>query len=516
MKKIQSEIYYWLLVVYAASVVWSVFMMFLMPTLLLVHWLVSGNWASRWQQFKQRKSIWATAGIVLLYVVGMSYSSDMSNAWKLTRFLLPSLAGALVVGTQEPLSDKQLKQLFYIFILSVSLTAVFNLFRYLYLLPEGTDIRKMSRFMSHIRYSLFIVLSNFIAIYYLFKKRVTRKESIFLIANLIWLTVFLFLLQSFTGITLFFLIGIGTVFYQLTSKIKKRYALILLALLMLPFAYASYITYSEYKLFFEKKPLPKSLPAVTALGNPYFHDTSNYKRENGYLIDCFVCEFELVEAWNKRSKIPYSGEDFRKQYMCNTIRRYITSKGLTKDAAGVAKLSDVDIKNIESGYTNCNYTDELSFRSRIHSTLWQMQVYERDKYVNDGSLSQRLVFYQCAALIIADHFWFGVGTGDGASTMLEYYPKLNVYILKEHQLDSHCQYLNALVAFGIFGASIIAFLLGVTIWIEKRWKSYLFVVFFIILLLSMVVEDTLNTFAGATFYGLFWTILVFAFPHRKE
>lgn len=514
-KNLHHQIYYWLLTIYAASIVWSVFMMFLMPALLLTHWLLSGNWQSKWQKLKTRKSIWFTLGIFLLYLIGMLYSNDVTNAWKLVRFILPMAIGALVAGTNEGLSNKQIKILFYIFITSISGTAIFNLLRYSFFLPEGADIRQMSRFMSHIRYALFINMAIFGCIYYLVRQKVSKGEILLLITNLLWLSTFLFLLQSFTGLVLFFTIGTAAIVQRIFNKIQWKYIIALLVLLLMPLLYVTYIIKSEYSAYYEKRPLPKVLPQFTALGNAYSHDTANFVTENGNRFACFVCEPELIQAWNNRCSTKYDEFDYRKQYLCNTIKRYLTSLELPKDAYGVSKLTDKDIKNILSGYTNYKYTDELSFRSRIRSTLWQIDAYKKVGYADGSSIIQRLIFYQCAFMVISDNVWFGVGTGDGINTMKDYYPKVGYILDTQHWLDSHNQYLNALVAFGVVGSAILALLLVSTIYYEKCWKRYLFAVFLVILVFSMFVEDTMNTFAGATFFSLFWTILVFALPSRR-
>ncbi len=56
------------------------------------------------------------------------------------------------------------------------------------------------------------------------------------------------------------------------------------------------------------------------------------------IIDLYVCEPELKKEWNKISTISYESVDRRGQQVSLTIRRYLTSKGLRKDSAALARL----------------------------------------------------------------------------------------------------------------------------------------------------------------------------------
>jgi hypothetical protein len=49
---------------------------------------------------------------------------------------------------------------------------------------------------------------------------------------------------------------------------------------------------------------------------------------------------------------------------------------------------------------------------------------------------------------------------------------------------------------------------------EKKHKSMLFVIFFIIALLSMLNEDTLETHAGISFFSYFYALLLLAYKNE--
>ena len=128
----------------------------------------------------------------------------------------------LILGTSSTFSIKEFKIILVVFVSSVfvsSLITSFVLFGFTKLDP--VDSRYASLFISHIRFSLMVVLSIYILFYLLFFKKlpVTLPEKYIYSFSLLWLISFLILLQSFTGIIIFILlIPIGTSMVVLYNK----------------------------------------------------------------------------------------------------------------------------------------------------------------------------------------------------------------------------------------------------------------------------------------------------------
>ncbi|HRY99722.1 MAG TPA: hypothetical protein P5550_11765, partial [Bacteroidales bacterium] len=85
------------------------------------------------------------------------------------------------------------------------------------------------------------------------------------------------------------------------------------------------------------------------------------------------------------------------------------------------------------------------------------------------------------------------------------------------RLRSHNQYLAVFAAFGLLG--LLIFLGG--LFLPPRWRRpempFLFASFFIIALLSMVSEDTMESQAGATFIAFFYSyLLLLPAQHERE
>jgi hypothetical protein len=251
------------------------------------------------------------------------------------------------------------------------------------------------------------------------------------------------------------------------------------------------------------------LPLLTKYGNPYLQDTSNLETENGNYVWLNVCEQELSEEWSKKSSMDYYGKDLRGNEIKYTLIRFLTSKGLTKDAEGIGSLSKKEIKAVEKGIPDVNFIGVFNPTARIQKILWEFHTYSKGGNPSGHSVIQRLEFWKAAVGIIKENLLFGVGTGDVEKAFDVQYEKINSPLVKEWQLRSHNQFLAIGIAFGIIGLLWFLFTLSYPIIAEKKFNDYLYMTFFIIAVLSMFTEDTLETQAGVTLFAFFNSFFLF-------
>ena len=152
-------------------------------------------------------------------------------------------------------------------------------------------------------------------------------------------------------------------------------------------------------------------------------------------------------------------------------------------------------------------------KARITKIVWEINSYLQGENPSGHSTTQRIEFWKASVMIIKENFFFGVGTGDVKNVFSEQYEKINSPLTKYFRLRSHNQFLAIGTAFGFFG--IIWFLLALFYPLLKKKNriDYFYVTFFIIAILSMITEDTLETQAGVTFFAFFNCLFLFA---RKE
>ena len=228
-----------------------------------------------------------------------------------------------------------------------------------------------------------------------------------------------------------------------------------------------------------------------------------------------MCLPELKMAWEERSKIPFYQKDSNDQDIRITLIRYLNSKGLRKDYQGVKALSDDDIKNIEKGIANYNYTKFISIKSRLYKLFWEYQNYRMNGDIQGHSVIQRIELWSVSIDLIKKYFWFGAGTGDLPDVFKEELTIQNSP-LKETRMRSHNQFLSIFIAFGIFGFLWFVFSLIYPLIKTKKYKDYFFMVFFIVLLLSMMTEDTIEPQDGLSFFAFFYTLFMFQRPQNEK
>lgn len=250
----------------------------------------------------------------------------------------------------------------------------------------------------------------------------------------------------------------------------------------------------------------EQLDTHTKLGNPYVFDTINYRIEDGRYVGMYLSIDEMINAWNARSdkKINSIYDDGY-----GSLVRYLTSKDLRKDAEGVSQLTDDDVMNIENGIANFNYIENPGLKTRIMKIMVAYDNYADDRDANGSSVFQRVEYIKASLNIIKENPIMGVGTGDISVAFNDYYEKSNSKLTRENRLRSHNQYLAITVAFGVVGLIWFLFSMLYPLFADKKNINYLYIVFLLIMMLSMLTEDTLETQIGVTLFAFFNSFLVF-------
>jgi hypothetical protein len=478
--------------------------------ILVGNWLLEGNIKNKYKAFLLNKAAIVLVSLFILHVAGLLFTTDFNYAFKDLRIKLPLLVLPIILSTTNPLESKKFDGLIWLFI-GACLAATLIGFSIL-LFKDISDIREISPFISHIRLSLNICLAIFFSGYFLFSKYQHRIKFQLLLAFLIlWFMAYLIFSESATGFYIMFVSSFVLViwgFTRIQNRMLRRLVIILTLIIPIGLGLYLYLTAKIY-LTPNNKEL-KNLEYYSSKGNLYSHDTTAYTVENGNYIGLYVCEAELRENWNERSKLDYDGKDNKGQELKTTLIRYLNSKGFRKDTEGMGKLGVKDIRNIENGIANYCYTRKFDLNSRVYQILWEYQMMKRDANPGGSSLLQRLVFWKAAGGIIVENIWWGVGTGDMDKAFSTQYEKMKTRLAPEFRFRSHNQFLAIFAAFGFFGFLWFIFTLFYPPIKLKAFQNFRYVVFFTVILLSMLAEDTLETQMGVTLFAFFNTFLLFA------
>ena len=482
---------------------------------------------SKLSRFWHNKAAVLLVAFYLMHVVGLLWTSDFQYALRDLRVKLPILVMPFVLSSMEPLDRKRFDFVLLVYVLSVFIATQFSFFRYVR--HDYEDVREISRFISHIRFCLNIVFSMAVIGYYLYKRRISKGKGVpsfgikvvidqFLMwFLLLWFAYQIYIFESLSGYVILAVVILATVLYAFLQWRKGRGWRIALGASALAVIVAIVVvTWAVAKPMVEVRPVDFStLEKTTAQGNPYWHDTIHNPVEDGKYVGLYYNRNELREAWSQRSELPLEGVTVNGEVLEATLARYLTSKDLRKDAEGVMALTDEDVKNIEQGVANYNNWKHPGLRARLSSTLFEYNLYRRYNNPNGGSLSQRIEYTRASFHIIGRHPWFGVGTGDVPQTFAQTYDEIHSPLKEEFRFRAHNQYLAIAVAFGLVGLAFFLFVLLYPWFASKRNRTYLYMVFLCVMLLSMFPEDTLETQAGATLFAFFMALLLFAKPQRS-
>jgi len=458
------------------------------------------------------------AGIWLMHLIGQLWTVNLGQGWDDIRIKLPLIVLTVIIAGSEPLSRKQ----FFIVLGAFIGAVVAGTFVSIAVLTgiierEIIDIRDIFIFkISHIRFGLFTCIAIFCLLYFTFSKNIFLKSAYRITAGILalWLVIFLFIAEALTGFIITFTI---TFLLFLNWSWKKQQRAGRIALVAIAAGVPILLLFVLNKVY-ENNYAPHNeaidLNARTEQGNPYTFNFSNTEMENGYLVYSYMCDEELRRTWNRRSDMDLESTDKKFQPLKFTLIRFLASKGLRKDSAGVQQLTDEEINAIERGVPNVNYQTS-SIRVRLLQVMWEFHQYSEGGDPNGHSIMQRLESWKAALNVIKANPLIGVGTGDLPNQVNNQYGEMNSKLDGNHYLRPHNQYLAIAVAFGITGLCYFLFTLCYPLFFSRN-RNYFYFVFFLTLVISMLTEDTLETQPGATFFAFFNALFLFAMPNEKR
>jgi len=473
--------------------------------ILFGNWLLEGKFRWKLQTLKSNRVFWVLASLYLLHLAGLLYTDSMYWALRDLRIKIPLLLLPLVFFSSRPLSLKELHNLLYLFVTGIVLSSFWCLY-YNYT-HEVNDARDISRFISHIRFGLFINMGICSLVYFIITSSSPAKRILYALV-IVYLYFFMVKISLVTGLVLSaILAAVFTVYIILKQPLKIKLVSFLVFALVTFFLV--YLVKAKWEDFTYVDTSEKNQPkAISQSGRPYSVIRSNRHTENGFYIAYNIQYDEMEAMWHKRSKIYIYSKDAKGNPIAGNLIRYLASKGLTKDSAGVAGLSEEDIRNVEKGANNYKYVNASPVEKRIRELFWEYEDYREGINPSGNTLLMRMEFWKTGMYIFKTNLLFGVGTGDDWKTFEKAYEETNSRLIKDWRLKSHNQFLAIAVSFGMIG--LIIFLVYLFYPLVKLYRKLhpLYVMFFAIAVISFLTEDTLETQTGVTFFAYFNTLFL--------
>lgn len=455
------------------------------------------SWQHLRDTFRKKKHFF---WIVLFFswsLISFFWTKDIEQGLKFINLILPFYLFIFALSIHPIRTEKEGQFLLILFITSVTLSAMVNAYFFLTTdHPVDYDRRDMSLFTSHIRLSLMAVLSILFSCYLLIKS--TFKGRFIFLIPIAFLIYYTYLSEVVSGIIAFGVLGIGGALYGILRLCRSKVQFYLTTgILFVVLCIAGTVFYTNFK----KQPAFEVLE-FTAQGNPYISETHKIMYENGTPISLNICFEELESEWPKRSNLDLQAESSDGiTYEWNLIR-YLASKGLNKDAAGVQALTEEDIQNIENGYVSI-----LDKRSDLTARYIRI----KDEFTSTGmnpngfSLLQRINYWRTGFEIFKENSLIGVGIGDSRQVFQEFYNRDDSSLNQENRRTSHQQFLSIAVATGAIG--LLLFILFLISSFKASRSSVMGLISMAIITVSFLNEDTIESLVGAVLcafvFGLF-------------
>ncbi|MGB0932729.1 MAG: O-antigen ligase family protein [Lishizhenia sp.] len=460
--------------------------------------LLEAEFSTYLKNIKKNKSFLLFLAFFSLHFIALIWTDNFGYALHDIKAKLPLLVIPLVYVAQ-PISKQELNAGFVFFSASLLITSTINFSNYLSFVNEGIikDVREMSLFGSHIRYSLCIAFGAAVALL----KTIKRDKYFVLWALLFaWFSFYTLKSQVFGGIIAYVFMLSGLFLYSLYQLKSKKLKVVFFTLIVCIVGLVVFNLYLFLKPQQNSESL-KNLPNLTAEGNPYKHDFQPIF-ENGERVLLYVCEEELKRDWPKRSQLHIDSLDGKNQKVLFTLLRFLTSKKLTKDAAGLAQLSDEEINYISQGVPSVQYLQN-GVMHRLYGLKFQIEQYVNGANPTGHSLLQRFEHWKAGISILKNNWIFGVGTGDVQDVFDREYETMNTLLEPDYRKRAHNQFLTFWISFGVIGAVLFLVFWGRFLFQSVQSRNVFALAFILVAIASFLPEDTLETQQGVTFIALF-------------
>lgn len=471
------------------------------------------NLINKYSRLKERKFLFFLPIVFLIYIISSIILYNNGNpSYDLKKtlffFVLPL---AFILG--KDINGLQKRFLFYAFALAIFVSSLVAIVTWLMLSNSGEFSVRDIGLVSHIRFSFQLILIFWFLILFLHENYTSLNWNVVLGLSVlaIYFLSFLIFQQSLTGLIAF----VGSIiffFWYLIFRRKRkfRYGLIIAAIgvLIIPPLYIKSVINSFYDIEVVDQ---NSIDFETQQGNTYKHNFSNPMVENGKYVYLYICEEEMREEWNKVSGINYDSPGGNGYSIYSTLIRYLTSKGLRKDAEGILALNKQDIQNVEDGIANVIFQEKkYSLYPRIYQTVWEYYVYSKTGDANNQSFSQRIEYAKAAISIVKNNLWFGVGAGNWQEEFKKTFIKTNSSLNERLYASSHNQYLNYMVKFGILGFVAILFCLIYPVIVTRVYRDSLFLIFLVFLFLANFSDSNFESHMGSSFFVFFYCLFLYS------
>lgn len=126
----------------------------------------------------------------------------------------------------------------------------------------------------------------------------------------------------------------------------------------------------------------------------------------------------------------------------------------------------------------------------------------------ENSVGIRKLITQCNMELVATHFWDGVGPLNVQQELNRCYYQFEGDDFSRHTFNSHNQYFDYWLAYGITGLVMLMVVTIYPLWKGVKRKDFLLITFSVLTILCMLTENILSRQSGVVFYCFFYALLL--------
>lgn len=458
--KAHYRLHYFTLLLFVVGMVCSKFLMSMGLLLGTLNLLLEANFKAYIRRLAENRLIHFLLIFYLFFWLSLFWSQNLAEGFDQLRRLTSLLLIPLIVAARPLPSARKTDGLWSFFLGALLLTSLINeiLFHFFAKQYHLIDIREMSLFGSHIRYGILIGFGLSLALF-----RARSNYWYYVLA--FWFFYYTLDSQTLSGLLTVVLVILGHAIYFLLQKRKVAWVLGIgfVSLLLL----VSLIYY---------------------LSQPIAHRQT-----------CPTNQVSMAREWQKRSKLPFDGQDLRGQDLSATIERYAQSKNGCASGYGIKQLSAEDIRFIELGFADVSEA-QGGLTARLFGLRYQIH---HSSNPNDHSLLERIEYWRNASSLIADNWLLGVGVGDVSDQMQQRYVERQSELRPDRRLRPHNYYLTTWLNFGIIGLLLLIALFVLFFVQQLRYHQLQGLLIGISLACTLFIEDGLETQMGLTIFAFF-------------
>jgi len=503
------------LAVFCASLPLSNFGMSLGQIIMLFGWLSDGSTLRKIKDFFRTPPYLVWSVFYLLLLASMLYGGNLKDGLddarvKISFFLLPLFFS----GFEDKLNRDLIKGFLWIYVAAVILSFIISLSCYFEFLDIAQDhSKRFSPFISHIRLSLMGVL----AIVFLSSEVGPAKRSLVKLVCAMGCIVILFgmiKLAWFSGLSILGFVFLLFCFYRFFRTEARAFERVLWLLTAIaPFIFCVWLFKNNIGKFYHSAGPPMAILKQTPNGRLFEQHPELKFTENGYRFGDNIQWEELKSAYLKRTGRSTELKNVSGWKEEMVLMRYLTSKNLTKDSAGIFSLSEKDLENIRQGIPNFLLDSKTDFQKKLYELTIEFQTLRAGLNSGGHSVSMRFFAWKRAISMIKESPFIGYGIAGVREAFRNSYRNDASEVPEGQKIRAHQQFLTLILCLGIpLGVLSVALFF----WVPFRYRNTLpanYLFFWLVPICSMFSEDTLETQAGVSFSIFAFLILL---PLRKE